>query len=58
VPEILDWKDAAGTRIFDFVRITPDEEIFTYMVGYPVWEMSKRMESGAGRVKVPEGSTF
>jgi nitroimidazol reductase NimA-like FMN-containing flavoprotein (pyridoxamine 5'-phosphate oxidase superfamily) len=40
------------TRIC-FVRITPNEEIFTYMVGYPVWEMSKRMESGAARVKIP-----
>lgn len=53
------YKEANGrgeTRIC-FVRITPDEEIFTYMVGYPVWEISKRMESGAGRVKVPEVST-
>ena len=77
--EILDWKDEAGTGIFEsffmgrqilrkyraangrgeericFVRITPDEEIFTYMVGYPVWEISKRMESGAVRVKIPPG---
>jgi hypothetical protein len=35
------------------VRITPDHEIFTYMVGYPVWDISKRMESGAARVKIP-----
>ena len=51
------YREANGrgeTRIC-FVRITPDEEMFTYMVGYPVWEISKRMESGAGRVKVPEG---
>jgi hypothetical protein len=40
-----------------FVRITPDEEIFTYMVGYPVWDISKRMESGAARVKIPPGYT-
>ena len=44
---------ARGETRICFVRITPDEEIFTYMVGYPVWEMSKRMESGAARVKVP-----
>ena len=42
------------TRIC-FVRITPDEEIFTYMVGYPVWDISKRMESGAARVRIPPG---
>jgi nitroimidazol reductase NimA-like FMN-containing flavoprotein (pyridoxamine 5'-phosphate oxidase superfamily) len=53
------YREANGrgeTRIC-FVRISPDKEIFTYMVGYPVWEISKRMESGAGRVKVPEAST-
>jgi hypothetical protein len=33
------------TRIC-FVRITPDQEIFTYMVGYPVWEISRRMAAG------------
>ena len=36
-----------------FLRITPGPEISTYMVGYPVWEMSKRMESGSGKVEVP-----
>ena len=36
-----------------FLRITPGPEIFTYMVGYPVWEMSKRMESGSGMVEIP-----
>jgi nitroimidazol reductase NimA-like FMN-containing flavoprotein (pyridoxamine 5'-phosphate oxidase superfamily) len=47
--------NARGETRICFVRITPDEEIFTYMVGYPVWEMSKRMESGAVRVKIPPG---
>ena len=42
------------TRIC-FVRIIPDGEISTYMVGYPMWEMSKRMESGAAKVRVPAG---
>ena len=53
------YKEASGrgeTRIC-FVRITPDEEIFTYMVGYPVWEIGRRMESGAAHVKIPTGST-
>jgi nitroimidazol reductase NimA-like FMN-containing flavoprotein (pyridoxamine 5'-phosphate oxidase superfamily) len=51
------YKAANGrgeTRIC-FVRITPDEEILTYMVGYPVWEISKRMESGMAHVKIPPG---
>jgi nitroimidazol reductase NimA-like FMN-containing flavoprotein (pyridoxamine 5'-phosphate oxidase superfamily) len=47
--------NARGEERICFVRITPDEEIFTYMVGYPVWEISKRMESGAMRVKIPPG---
>lgn len=39
------------TRICS-LRITPESEISTYMVGYPVWEMSKRMESGQATVVV------
>lgn len=49
------YEEASGrgeTRIC-FVRVTPNEEISTYMVGYPVWEISRRMESGAARVKIP-----
>lgn len=42
------------TRIC-FVRIKPDEQISTYMVGYPVWEISKRMESGGAKVGIPAG---
>ena len=41
------------TRIC-FVPITADQ-IPTCMVGYPVWEISRRMESGAAKVKVPSG---
>ena len=51
------YKEANGrgeTRIC-CVRITPNEEVFTYMVGYPVWEIGKRRESGAGRVIIPPG---
>jgi hypothetical protein len=51
------YEEANGrgeTRIC-FVRIVPNGEINTYMVGYPVWEISRRMESGAMKVKVPTG---
>ena len=37
-----------------FLKITPDHEVSTYMVGYPLWEMSKRMESGTMKVTVPQ----
>ena len=42
------------TRIC-FVRIKPEQEISTYMVGYPLWAISRRMESGAAKVKIPAG---
>lgn len=42
-----------GERRICFVRITPSDEVFTYMVGIPVRQVSKRMESGAARVKIP-----
>jgi general stress protein 26 len=40
------------TRIC-FLKITPDADIATYMVGYSVWEARKHMESAAARVAVP-----
>ncbi|HET8853557.1 MAG TPA: pyridoxamine 5'-phosphate oxidase family protein [Ktedonobacteraceae bacterium] len=40
------------TRIC-FLKITPDPVIATYMVGYNIWELRKRMESGAARVIIP-----
>jgi hypothetical protein len=36
-----------------FIRIRPDPEVRTYMVGYGVLEVRRRMESGAGRVRLP-----
>jgi hypothetical protein len=36
-----------------FIRIDPDAVIATYMVGYNVLEIRRRMESGAGRVILP-----
>jgi hypothetical protein len=43
------------TRIC-FLRITPDPLVSTYMVGYHVWELRRRMESGAGKVVIGPGS--
>lgn len=40
------------TRIC-FLKITPDPIITTYMVGYSIWEIRKRMESGAAKVVIP-----
>ncbi|MFN0072270.1 MAG: pyridoxamine 5'-phosphate oxidase family protein [Chloroflexota bacterium] len=40
------------TRIC-FLKITPDPVIHTYMVGCTIWEIKKRMESGAGKVIAP-----
>lgn len=40
------------TRIC-FLRITPDPVIFTYMVGYSIWEVRRRMEVGVERVEIP-----
>lgn len=42
------------TRIC-FLKITPDPIITTYMVGYSIWEIRKRMESGAAKVVIPPG---
>lgn len=40
------------TRIC-FLRITPDSTISTYMVGYSIWEVRRRMEVGVERVEIP-----
>jgi general stress protein 26 len=40
------------TRIC-FLKITPDPVIATYMVGYNILDLQKRMESGAARVAIP-----
>jgi hypothetical protein len=37
------------TRIC-FLKITPDPVVRTYMVGVGIWEIRRRMESGAGKV--------
>jgi general stress protein 26 len=40
------------TRIC-FLKITPDPVIYTYMVGFSLWQIRKRMESGAAKVVIP-----
>lgn len=40
------------TRIC-FLKITPDADIVTYMVGYSVWEARKHMETASARVAIP-----
>ena len=42
------------TRIC-FLRIAPDPSVYTYMVGYHIWELRRRMESGAGKVVISPG---
>ena len=41
------------TRIC-FLKITPDPIVSTYMVGYSIWELRRRMESGAAKVVIPQ----
>jgi pyridoxamine 5'-phosphate oxidase-like protein len=36
-----------------FLKITPEPVIATYLVGYSIWEVRTRMESGAAKVVVP-----
>jgi len=37
-----------------FLKITPDPVVQTYMVGVGIWEIRRRMESGAGKVRLPD----
>lgn len=43
------------TRIC-FLKVTPDPLVYTYMVGYSIWEVRRCMESGAAKVIIPSGS--
>jgi len=40
------------TRIC-FLKIMPDPVAYTYMVGYSIWQLRTRMESGAAKVHIP-----
>jgi hypothetical protein len=42
------------TRIC-FLKIRPDSDVRTYMVGSHLWDLSRGMEAGAGRVVIPTG---
>ena len=42
-----------GERRICFLKITPDPTITTYMVGYSISQLRKRMESGAAKVLIP-----
>jgi hypothetical protein len=44
--------DRGETRIC-FLRITPEPVVRTYMVGYSIWEVRRRMEAAAARVTIP-----
>ena len=47
-----DFERRGETRIC-FLRITPDPVIHAYMVGASVWQVRRRMESGAAKVIDP-----
>jgi general stress protein 26 len=38
-----------------FLKITPDPAVRTYMVGYGIWDLRNRMESGAAKVVIGSG---
>jgi hypothetical protein len=50
-----EYRRRGETRIC-FLKIVPDPVISTYMLGYSIWEIRRRMESGAGKVTIPETS--
>ena len=35
-----------------FLKITPDPVVRSYMLGYSIWELRRRMESGAAKVVI------
>ena len=48
------WRRQGETRIC-FLKIRPDSDVRTYMVGSHLWDLSRGMEAGAGRVVIPTG---
>ena len=48
------WRRQGETRIC-FLKITPDSDVRTYMVGSKLWDLSRGMEAGAGRVVITTG---
>ena len=35
-----------------FLRIIPDPVVFTYMLGYSIWEVRRRMQAGTEKVEI------
>lgn len=42
-----------GERRICFLRITLDPDISTYLVGVRIWQLRRRMEAGAAKVRIP-----
>jgi Pyridoxamine 5'-phosphate oxidase len=45
-----------GENRICFLKITPNPVITTYMVGTSIWDLTKRMESGAAKVVIPQSN--
>ena len=48
------WRRQGETRIC-FLKISLDSDVRTYMVGSNLWDLSRSMEAGAGRVVIQTG---
>jgi len=48
------WRRQGEARIC-FLKISPDSDVRTYMVGSNLWDLSRSMEAGAGRVVIQTG---
>ena len=44
-----------GERRVCFVKVIPDPQVRTYMVGYRIWELRSDMERGSARVTLTPG---
>lgn len=47
-------REHGETRVC-FVKIIPDPNVHTYMVGYRIWELRRNMEAGSGNVTLIPG---
>jgi hypothetical protein len=53
IPEAYRQSHRRGENRICFLKITPDPILDTYMVGYSIWQLRKRMESGASKIVIP-----
>ena len=51
------WRRHGETRIC-FLKISLDSEVRTYMVGSNLWDLSRSMEAGAGRVVINPATSY